>query len=339
MYRFSAQLMFVFILICVSLTWIEAVEPGKPSKTSVWVLAARAIGAHDPDPSVRNPDWLAERLLGPEERALIPDNPWILGLDRDYREVMSDPQISGFVANMLVRTKFIDEHLQQAVANGVRQVVILGAGFDSTVYRFRQLLRNVKVFEVDFGPTQEYKRRRVREVLGESPSNVVYQPIDFTRQKLGGVLRRAGYRMGRKTLFIWEGVTMYIPEEAIRETLRFIAGNSGDGSSVVFNYMSKRAIELGTQQNTGLFAMVKGWGEPWIFGLPDGAEPEFFAKVDSRLQMEEYMLISGPEAIQRYLTRKDGTRVWDVPRLSPSVLGRPESWLAVVTVAPITKNH
>jgi methyltransferase (TIGR00027 family) len=240
---------------------------------------------------------------------------------------------------MIVRTKFIDEHLQHAVADGVRQVVILGAGFDSRAFRFRQLLRNVKVFEVDFGPTQEFKRRRVRDVLGEPPSNVIFVPIDFTRQKLGAVLRRAGYRTDRRTLFIWEGVTMYIPEEAIRETLRFIAGNSGDGSSVVFNYMSKRAIDVGTQQNVGLFAMVKGWGEPWVFGLPEGAEPEFFTAIDPRLQLVEYLLISGPEAMQCYLTRKDGTRVWDLPRQSPFMFGRPESWLAVVTVAPKTKTR
>jgi O-methyltransferase involved in polyketide biosynthesis len=152
MQRLSTQLMLGLILVFVSLSGIEAVEQGKPSKTSVWALAGRAIGSHDPDPGIRNPDWLAERFLGPEERALIPDNPWIQGLDQDYREVMKEPPISGFVANMIVRTKFIDEHLQQAVAGGASQVVILGAGFDSRAYRFRQLLRNVKVFEVDFGP-------------------------------------------------------------------------------------------------------------------------------------------------------------------------------------------
>jgi hypothetical protein len=71
---------------------LSAVETGQPSKTSVWVLAARAIGARDSDPRVRNPDWLAERFLGPEERALIPDHPVIAGLDKDYREAMKEPE-------------------------------------------------------------------------------------------------------------------------------------------------------------------------------------------------------------------------------------------------------
>jgi len=61
------------------------------------------------------------------------------------------------------------------------------AGFDTPAYRFRQGLRSTKVFEVDYGPTQEYKKRQVREVIGAPPPNVVYVPIDFTRQNLSEV--------------------------------------------------------------------------------------------------------------------------------------------------------
>jgi methyltransferase (TIGR00027 family) len=81
----------------------------------------------------------------------------------------------------LIRTRFADERLESAVRAGAAQVVILGAGYDSRAYRLRELLKDVRVFEVDYGPTQEYKKRRVQEIFGCFPTNLTYVPIDFTR--------------------------------------------------------------------------------------------------------------------------------------------------------------
>jgi methyltransferase (TIGR00027 family) len=144
---------------------------------------------------------------------------------------------------MMVRTRYIDEHLEAALRAGATQVVILGAGFDSRAYRFVKLLNGAKVIEVDYGPTQEYKRRRVLEVLGHVPSNLTYAPIDFTRERLSDVLFSSGYRAAEKTFFIWEGVTMYLPEQGVRETLQFVAGQSAPGSSIVFDFMSKSFVD------------------------------------------------------------------------------------------------
>ena len=85
---------------------------------------------------------------------------------------------------------------------GATQVIVLGAGFDSRAYRLRELLKGVRFIEVDFGPTQEYKKRRVRDVLGCLPENVTYAPIDFTREKLEDVLQRTGYRPDQRSFFI-----------------------------------------------------------------------------------------------------------------------------------------
>jgi methyltransferase (TIGR00027 family) len=324
------------IILLAGLPDLRAVEPEKPSKTSIWVQASRAVGAHDPDPSVRNPDWLAEIFLGPDERAQIPDNYMILALDQDYRVAMKDPRVSGLVRAQTVRTKFMDEHMLKAVEGGAVQLVNLGAGFDSRAYRFRSTLRNVRIFEVDYGPTQEYKRRRATAVIGPAPANLVYVPIDFTRQKLGDVLQRAGYRRDRKTFFIWEGVTMYIPNDAVLDTLRFIAGNSAPGSAVVFDYYpTSRLNELPKvlELEADMQAMVKGWDEPWIFGIPDGTTRAYVASTGMRLTEE--IASGGPEAVQRYLTRKDGTRVGELPwPLPPPLLGegRYGYYYAVATV-------
>ena len=79
---------------------------------------------------------------------------------------MDDPDVFGFVWLMLVRTRFIDELMERAVRSGATQLVILGAGFDTRAHRFTELLKDAAVIEIDYGATQEYKRRRVEAALG-----------------------------------------------------------------------------------------------------------------------------------------------------------------------------
>ena len=79
---------------------------------------------------------------------------------------------------MLVRTRYIDQMMERAIRDGATQLVILGAGFDTRAHRFSALLKDVAVIELDYGTTQEYKKRRVEAALGGAPANVVYAPID-----------------------------------------------------------------------------------------------------------------------------------------------------------------
>src|SRR3974377_1172043 len=116
---------------------------GLPSRTSILTAAARALGSLEPDASVRNPDSLAARLIGPAELALINEHAIGRAFDRDFQEVMQDLDIFGFAWLMLVRTRHIDEMMQRAVSDGAKQLVILGAGFDTRAYRFAELLKDV----------------------------------------------------------------------------------------------------------------------------------------------------------------------------------------------------
>lgn len=284
------------------------------------MAAARALGAHEADESIRNPDYLAERLLGPEERALIANQPVVQALDQDFAEARKNMEAFSSAVMMIIRTRFIEERLEQAIRDGVTQLVILGAGFDTRPYRLTELLKNARVFEVDQPSTQEYKKRRVREAGIEVPSNLKYVGIDFRHDKLGDVLAAAGYDSSKKTSFIWEGVTMYLPEAAVEETLRWVS-RQAPGSTVVFDFVGAVLIQfMATADLSKLpeavrkaFERFRGLtsGEPWIFGLPDTKEREFLAKVG--LELQAILPIGGEESMKRYLTRSDGTPYIPVP--------------------------
>ena len=322
---------FAVLLLCVFCA--SALEPGKPSKTSVWVLAARAIGARDPDPTTRNPDWLADPMMGPAERAILPDNVVIQGLGKDYREAMKDPETRARVLMVNIRTRYVDQWLEDAVKAGAKQVVILGAGFDSRAYRLRQMLKDTRVFEVDFGPTQEYKRRRIAEVAGPAPSNLTYVAVDFTKQKASTELKRKGYKSDQQTFFLWEGVSMYLTEANVRDFFGDISSHASVGSEIVFDHFNPFFDPPNNEANARLVAMLKSWGEPWIFAIPDGKEKEFLAASGLTLTGHTSMLVTSADA-RRYIVRQDGSAVGDVAFPAPNAApGRTVHWLARAKVA------
>jgi methyltransferase (TIGR00027 family) len=284
-----------------------------PSKTCLYVAAGRALGARDPDAAVRNPDYLAERLLGPEERALVSEQACVQALDD--AAMSKNMEAMGSALMMQVRTRFIEDRLAEEVAKGTRQVVILGAGFDTKAYRLTELLKNARVFEVDRPVTQQYKRRRIREAGIEVPSNLTYVPIDFRSDSLGGTLEAAGYDSSQATFFIWEGVTMYLPETAIGETLRWV-GSQAKGSTIIFDFIYRATLDflaaiptfenLPEQAKQAIARAQKlEAGEPWIFGIPNGGEKEFLEKFG--LTVRELLPVGGEESRKRYLMRSDGS--------------------------------
>src|SRR5215475_11859883 len=141
------------------------VGPGQPSRTSIVVAALRAFGAREPDASVRNPDWLAEKLITSEDLDLIAEHSISRAVRDNYQKGRQNGEVAGMSNLMLVRTRFIDEQLQRAIEKGAIQVVILGAGFDTRAYRFAELLKDKSVFEVDYRSTQELKKRRLESAL------------------------------------------------------------------------------------------------------------------------------------------------------------------------------
>jgi methyltransferase (TIGR00027 family) len=290
-------------------------SPSGISRTSIYVAAGRAVGAREPDSSARNPDYLAERLLG-DSSTLVLDHPAVHALRLSYDEAMKDIEVVNIVRLMTIRTRFIDEALARAIAGGATQVVILGAGFDSHAYRCQELLAQVRVFEVDRPVTQALKRQRVNDVLGGPPANLTYVPIDFQREDLSDVLTRHGYDLSQRTFFILEGVTMYVPEDAVRATLRFVAAHP-PGSGIVFDFVYRAMIDMIAKIDMAtapeaakpflrrFLDLIRD--EPWVFGLPVSREREFLGEVG--LELRETFTIGSEDSLERYVTKADGTQV------------------------------
>src|SRR5262245_4667332 len=199
---------------------------GRVSTTAEAVCVLRAIAAKHPDPKIRNPDYLAEKFVSPEV--------WRTSPFRD------DPDRARHNPNYFwvnARTHHMDALLVDALSAGVTQVVNLGAGFDSRAYRFRERFPRARFFELDLPAMITAKRERIVKIFGAVPDRVVLVPTDFTTRPLDEVLRGAGYDRTQRTFFIWEGVTMYLPEAANVSTLRFIRSGSASGSSVVYDYV------------------------------------------------------------------------------------------------------
>jgi methyltransferase (TIGR00027 family) len=181
---------------------------------------------------------------------------------------LRERQIPGIRGNLLCRTRFIDDTFRDALARGYKQIVILGAGFDSRAYRIPGVDR-VHVFELDHPTTQAWKRERIERIRGELPSHVTFVPIDFEQQELGETLVAAGFRTGLKTFVLWEGVTQYIGAEAVDSTFRYVSHTVAPGSEIVFTYIRSGIID-GSAQAKGakkLLVELERQGEPWVFGI------------------------------------------------------------------------
>jgi methyltransferase (TIGR00027 family) len=189
-----------------------------------------------------------------------------------YSEVKG-PGVMGF---LVVRDRHIDEFLKTQLAEGIKQLVILGAGLDSRAYRFDEL-KQIKVFEVDHPASQHSKLDKLKQIFGEVPEHVTYVDIDFNTQSLETRLNECGYDETLKTLFIWQGVTQYLTPEAVDGTLSFIANHSGTGSSVIFDYMYPTLLDGTIKRGEVDNMRNKQWlsGESMVFGVPEGRVVEF----------------------------------------------------------------
>ncbi|HXX46411.1 MAG TPA: class I SAM-dependent methyltransferase [Candidatus Acidoferrales bacterium] len=276
-------------------------QEARPSKTAYMVALRRAAHQILDSPKVFD-DPIALPILGPGAEQRIRSEPRFL--NRFGKLVR---------ASMAARSRYAEDQLARSIERGTRQYVILGAGLDTFAYRNPHSQPDLRVFEVDYPATQEWKRIRLVAAGISIPSSVTFAPVNFEHQTLADGLREAGFDAAKPAFFSWLGVTMYLERETAMNTFRFIA-SCGKGSGVTFDYIVPRESLNWTGQLV-LRAMerrVARAGEPFR---------TYFAPADLRAELGRMGFctiedLGGDELNERYFkNRTDGLRV-------PGVLGR-----------------
>ncbi len=268
----------------------------RASETAEGVAALRHAATREPDPAIRGPDGLAFLFLGAKMRLLA-------GPLRRLALALYARRLPGIYAWVIARTQHYDRLLAREVAGGIAQVVLLGAGYDTRAVRFGRELRqaSARMWEVDHPATQARKKRRLG---ARRVDHVAYVPADFRAVSLEEVLLAAGWEHSRRTLFLWEGVTMYLTADAVQATLRCVA-RAAPGSVLAFDFCTRamvegQAVPYGAAEVRRFLAAR---GEPLTWGLDPEEVGPFLAGHGLRLRQH-----LGPEEVeQRYLLKSDGT--------------------------------
>jgi methyltransferase (TIGR00027 family) len=214
----------------------------------------------------------------------------------------ADPRARAFRAFMVARSRYTEDNLASAVAAGVTQYVILGAGLDTFAYR--NPFPGLRVFEVDFPATQEFKRIMLRDAAIREPASLTYVPLDFEHQSLASGLAEAGLETTRAAYFSWLGVVPYLTLPAFRSTIDLIAAMPA-GSGVTFDY-SLAPEELSPKMQAvgkSLAARVAAAGEPFqLYFRSEQLENELMSAGFQRIQQLDHIDLN-----DRYFTgRTDG---------------------------------
>jgi methyltransferase (TIGR00027 family) len=271
-----------------------------PSLTAWSAANYRAAHQFLDEPRVFD-DPLALRILGRDGEAALRANP------------QRFQQAATLRAMVAVRARYSEDELARAVEQGVRQYVILGAGFDTFAYRNPYPAERLRVFEVDHPATQGWKRARLRAAGIAIPASLTFAPVDFETETLADGLRRAGFKTDQPAFVSMLGVVVYLTRAAALETLRFVASMPA-GSAIVFDYAIPSSA-LGEPERAGRerFAeRVAAIGEPWITYF----DPTDLASELRRLGFDQVQDLPPAEANRRYLKdRADGLHVGNGTRL------------------------
>ena len=285
--------------------------PDGPSRTAELVALFRALESRLPTDQRLFHDPYAHAFLGARLRAAlalarVPVTGRVVAeaIDRGW---------PGARASVVLRTRFIDDTLNQAMADGIEQVVIVGSGFDTRPYRLASAKR-ARIFEMDAPRTLERKRARIEALLGRMPPHVSTVATDFEREDLDAALSRTDFRRRATTLFIWEGVTSYLTAAAVDATIRCLARLAALRSRLVFTYLDDATL-TGRSESSGArttIATVRHVGEPFRFGFDPAELPGYLGQRGFKL-LDDLTSVDLAARYLRPLGRRDtATRFYHV---------------------------
>lgn len=272
-------------------------KEGQASRTAEYVALFRAIESSLPAKRRLFEDPFARQFLGPRFGLLasLCRVPGVAELVSRY----IDGRWAGARSSAVARTRLIDDTIEDALARGLDQLVILGAGFDARAYRLTGL-SEVDVYEVDHPDTLAKKLGILTRASFDAPTRVRSVGIDFKSADLERVMDTAGYSRQARTFILWEGVTNYLTEAAVDTTLRWCA-RAATGSQVLFTYVHRAVLDdpgsfAGTET---LFETLRDAGEEWTFGLDPAELADFLLQRGLELEQD----IGSSEYRARYLPR------------------------------------
>jgi methyltransferase (TIGR00027 family) len=234
-------------------------DQARPSRTALRVALRRAAHQLYDEPPLVFEDPVAVAILGEtyaEELRRTPTRP-----DRPFSV--------GLRAFLVGRSRYAEDMLAHAVAKGVTQYVLLGAGLDTFAHRNPH--PGLRVFEVDHPATQQWKRELLETSGLAAPQNLTYAPVDFECQSLPEQLVSVGFNPAIPSFFAWLGVVPYLTLDAFRSTIAFIAAQPA-GSGVVLDYGQPRSVLpfLEKLAHDSLAERVQLAGEPFqLFFTPE----------------------------------------------------------------------
>lgn len=255
------------------------------SRTALGVAYIRAAHQILDNHPLLFPDPVAVRLLGPDTADAIHGM-----VERHQR-----PYGRGFRSHVCLRSRFAEDMLAEEVKAGARWYVLVGAGFDTFAFRQPGWAKSLRIVEIDHPATQQAKRQMLAAAEIPTPENLSFAAVDFTRESLADVLGRLAIPPGEAVCFSWLGVTMYLPEETIGQSLDAMAAVSRR-ASVTLTF--RQPPDSSFPDEKSLSDLVASMGEPFISAFSTEAMAaklieRGFAKLD---------FLTPEKAAERYFT-------------------------------------
>ena len=283
----------------------------KAINTGMGAAWTRATGNLYPKEKRLFEDPYSEKLLSPLYKFFIflQHSPRI----NDALVKSKEKSTPGIMGWLFCRFRYIDDVLKKSIKE-IEAVVNLGAGMDCRAY-YIPGAESIRYFEVDHPSVIKKKRAKMKKILGKHPDHVIYVPVDFEKQSLDTELKKAGYNLTSKTLFIWEGVTQYISKEANDNTMKYVA-QAAPGSKIVFTYILKSLIEGKDLNDIAKKSMYKWMIKRfhiWIYGLDPAELGNYLSKYNLSL-IED---IGSREMKERYMKKVNlGLDVFEIERIA-----------------------
>ncbi|MFC1862989.1 class I SAM-dependent methyltransferase [Thermodesulfobacteriota bacterium] len=250
----------------------------KTSRTAEWTCVSRAASSLESNNCYRSDDHIALLLVPTVLKPLL----HIPLVRRLFRQIFAP---KGIYEYTIARTKYIDKVFKELLTEGLDQILILGAGFDTRALRFQTEAGDTRIFELDVPITQKAKLGQYTKRRLSLPMNVEFISIDFDKESLSEKFEGACIHREGRSLFVMEGLLMYLKPESVDKTFKVIEEFAGKDSVVVFDYVRASVLrQKGSYYGQkDILKSLENAGEKWHFGIEEGELEEFLIKYSLRV--------------------------------------------------------